>query len=182
MKIYAIWLLLAFCCPVCKLYGDFQCPSSSERRLRAKWFCQKYGLKEEDYACLFDTIGKAYQEKCSYQANILDPGQKYILNNRPNSFECENADRYQPFGLQHFSDQCVYLRSKCSEPGQVRYNEGSKTVDKSCRCNFAQGYAFVKAPKMPCFCTPSIEDCSCYLKRCPDSFIISSGLPMHTYE
>ncbi|CAG2192461.1 unnamed protein product [Mytilus edulis] len=173
MKIYPISLLMSFCFPVCLLYREFQCPSTPERRLRAKWFCQKFGLKEENYACLYDPILNEYQEKCNFKANILDPGEKYILHHRPTSAKCGNTNRYQPFGLQHFSDQCVYQRSMCSEAEQLRFNDGSVTVDKSCRCNGAQGYAFVTSPKRRCYCTPSTEDCSCYLKRCTDNFTLS---------
>lgn len=103
-------------------------------------------------------------------------GEKYVINHRPKSVKCGNPNRYQPFGLQNFNDECVYRRSMCSEPGQVRFNEGSSTIDKTCRCDFAQGYAFVSAAVKSCYCTPSTEDCSCYLLRCPVNYTITSGI------
>ncbi|XP_052065932.1 uncharacterized protein LOC127705644 [Mytilus californianus] len=61
----------------------------------------------------------------------------------------------------------------CSEPGQVRFNEGSTKVDKTCRCDFTKGYAFVSTTVNSCHCTPSTEDCSCFLQRCPVNYAIT---------
>lgn len=103
-------------------------------------------------------------------------GQKYIIKHRPKSVKCENANRYQPFGFQNFNDKCVYRRSVCSDPGQVRFNDGSTKVDKTCRCDFSKGYAFVSTTVNSCHCTPSTEDCSCFLQRCPVNYTITPGI------
>lgn len=63
----------------------------------------------------------------------------------------------------------------CSEPGHVRFHEGTSVADKSCRCNFEEGYAFVSKPQKNCYCIPSREDCSCIKKNCPTDYVVTSG-------
>lgn len=89
---------------------------------------------------------------------------------------CKDADRYQPFGLQSFQPSCVWLISKCGEPGQVAFSDGNASTDTACLCNFKEEWAFVSKPINGCSCLPSENDCSCYRKRCPDGYVLSPGI------
>ncbi|CAG2237453.1 unnamed protein product [Mytilus edulis] len=53
-------------------------------------------------------------------------------------------------------------------------NFGSIFGDSACRCDHIKGYAFVNNPKERCYCIPSDEDCTCYKKFCPPSYILTS--------
>lgn len=55
------------------------------------------------------------------------------------------------------------------------YGNGSTIEDNSCRCDYSKSYAPINKPSKPCYCMPSQEDCSCYLKRCPEKTHLSSG-------
>lgn len=64
----------------------------------------------------------------------------------------------------------------CNEEGQFIYTEGSGKLDRSCRCDHTEGYAFVTSPgNDPCVCYPGYDDCSCYLKLCTEGQILSPG-------
>lgn len=91
------------------------------------------------------------------------------------NIECDTS-RYQPFKFwsQQLS-QCVFTKSSCNEAGQIMLNFGSIFGDSACRCDHIKGYAFVNNPKERCYCIPSDEDCTCYKKFCPPSYILTSG-------
>jgi hypothetical protein len=63
---------------------------------------------------------------------------------------------------------CMYQKSQCSEEGQIVYSNGSAIEDRTCTCDYRAGYAFLREPAGKCFCSPSVEDCSCYKKTCTD--------------
>ena len=71
----------------------------------------------------------------------------------------------------------MYEKSPCSDDGQVLLNNGSGKEDRSCRCDYRRGYAFVSMNRSdPCSCVPSQEDCSCYLKHCGNREVLSQGI------
>lgn len=89
--------------------------------------------------------------------------------------DCKN-DFYQPFKfLSSGNSRCVYKKSFCSEDGQVAQSNGTLKKDSSCRCDYTRGYDFIVKPKHQCYCEPSEEDCSCYVKLCPSNYILSPG-------
>lgn len=114
-------------------------------------------------------------DKEIYDNDTYTLGEEYVLKHNPTGVECKDISRYQPFELHRFQSGCVFQRTQCSESGQVVYHKGSSKVDATCRCNFKEGYAFIKPPKADCSCTPSEEDCSCYFKVCPPDFELKAG-------
>lgn len=81
-------------------------------------------------------------------------------------------ERYQPWPINYntnVSTNCIFLKSACNEEGQVIYSKGNRNTDITCRCDYTRDYDFIVKPRNLCFCVPSEEDCSCYLKLCPDS-------------
>ncbi|XP_076080196.1 uncharacterized protein LOC143051010 [Mytilus galloprovincialis] len=77
--------------------------------------------------------------------------------------------RYQPFQFQtndSMSD-CIYSKSICNGEGHIVYNDDSSKNDRTCRCDYKRNYSFIKTPRHVCYCLPSEEDCSCYIKSCP---------------
>lgn len=107
----------------------------------------------------------------------------FITGNRPtiqgglHYGKCPN-DRYQPFHvISNKTVDCWYLKSLCSEEGQIVYNRTSPDSDVTCSCDYTKGYAFVQEPANPCFCNPTIEDCSCYKKECVNLIeVLNSGM------
>ncbi|CAC5405743.1 unnamed protein product [Mytilus coruscus] len=55
----------------------------------------------------------------------------------------------------------------CEELGQTLNWNGSTIIDRTCRCDYTTGYAFVTEPRNTCFCRPTEEDCMCYKIVCP---------------
>lgn len=68
------------------------------------------------------------------------------------------------------------IKSLCEEEGQVIVNNGSLIGDGTCRCDYTKGYKFTKQPKQNCSCTPSEEDCSCHITKCPGGTVLSPGI------
>ncbi|CAC5359909.1 unnamed protein product [Mytilus coruscus] len=62
---------------------------------------------------------------------------------------------------------CIYAKSLCSEEGQIVHNDVSPKNDTTCRCDHKKNYSFMKTPRHVCYCIPTEEDCSCYIKSCP---------------
>ncbi|CAC5375169.1 TTN [Mytilus coruscus] len=141
-----------------------RCPSQSEWIYRTLWVCN--GTETEKYTCLYNAIKLNYEESCKFPPTISGNGVQYVVNLYPNTEPCRHDDRYQPFSLgSNVSSACVFYKSKCSEDGQVLFRRGSHTDDLTCRCDFEQGFGFVNEMSNQCDCIPSIEDCSCYVKR-----------------
>ncbi|CAC5368386.1 unnamed protein product [Mytilus coruscus] len=164
--------LLLFFLPGFTLYTKFLCPSLSEWRTRAKWYCNT--TSSEQYSCLYHEIQQTYVESCLYKPDSLDPGEQFIIKQHPQGVKCRNENRYQPYRISlHTGTACVFRRSVCSEEGQLLYNNGTSKDDRSCRCDFEKGFAFVNLTKNPCKCLPYQEDCSCIKKECPDGYILT---------
>lgn len=85
--------------------------------------------------------------------------------------------RYQPFKFltNESMTDCIYAKSICSGEGQLVYNDNSAKDDTTCRCDYKKNYSFIKTPRNPCFCIPSEEDCSCFIKLCPVNLTLSEG-------
>lgn len=84
--------------------------------------------------------------------------------------------RYQPFRFwSHKLSQCVFVKSRCNELGQIMYDHGEVFDDSVCRCDHTQGYAHVYPTREKCHCKPSVEDCTCYKKTCPSNHILTLG-------
>lgn len=63
----------------------------------------------------------------------------------------------------------------CSELGQILNRNGSSMTDNTCRCDYTAGFAFVTEPKDKCFCTPTVEDCMCYIVGCQNEMQLNQG-------
>lgn len=91
------------------------------------------------------------------------------------NIECKNKT-YQPYSLwSNETSGCTFKKSMCTQSGQVIYKIGSLVEDSRCRCDYTKRYAFVSTPKNRCFCIPSEEDCSCYVKHCGVGYILNAG-------
>lgn len=102
-------------------------------------------------------------------------GKKIVIRGGLDGIKCDKY-RYQPIPfLTNVSHQCLFQKSLCTEEGQVVANDSKTNTDVSCRCDYTKGYVFLYRPAHPCFCIPSEEDCSCYLKKCNYNENLSSG-------
>lgn len=91
--------------------------------------------------------------------------------------------RFQPIKFQtnaKMSD-CVFSKTLCSEKGQVVYKDNSSKYDTTCRCDYTKNFSFIKTPRHLCFCKPTEEDCSCYIKSCPVNLTLSTGTFIHIF-
>ena len=70
----------------------------------------------------------------------------------------------------------MYQKSQCNEEGQIVYSNGSAREDRTCTCDYRAGYAFLREPAGKCFCSPLVEDCSCYKKTCTDQSLLNKGI------
>ncbi|VDI21848.1 Hypothetical predicted protein [Mytilus galloprovincialis] len=108
-------------------------------------------------------------------ADYSAPGEKYVLTGSRRNVEC-NRNRYQPYSLwSNESNQCQFIKSPCSDEGQIIYRSDSTTDDASCRCDYRRGFDFVIQPKHKCYCKPFKEDCSCYIHNCDNGLYLDSG-------
>ncbi|VDI47999.1 uncharacterized protein MGAL_10B000940 [Mytilus galloprovincialis] len=162
--------IVAFCLPVCIAFKR-DCPGPSEREFRAISFCNK--SVAFTYSCLYDENRGVNVESCKATVDFAPPGNKYVQRGQPDFTPCEKK-RYQPFRLwSNVSGQCIFKKSQCVSDGQFLYNNGTTESDRSCRCDYTHGYAFIKKPKHPCYCIPSEEECSCYKKNCPNNTLLT---------
>ncbi|CAG2212359.1 unnamed protein product [Mytilus edulis] len=141
----------------------FKCPDPSQWKFRAKSICND----SEKYICLFDENGQMDAEFCGSWPDFENPGYKQILLGGTTRKPCSEY-RYQPFTFwTNGSSKCVYKKTSCSREGQVIYNNGTALSDRTCRCDYTNNYDFLVKPRNNCFCVPTVEDCSCYVKPCP---------------
>ncbi|CAC5412104.1 unnamed protein product [Mytilus coruscus] len=150
---------------------DLSCPHPSQRTMRVYDKCNG---SLSSYNCLYDTEKKSNIELCANKENnFVRPGTKYIITGTFRNVVCSDG-RYQPirFWANENSD-CLYSKSQCNGIGQIVYDNRSTIYDATCRCDYIRGYAFVSEPRNKCFCTSSEEDCSCYIKQCPNHTILS---------
>lgn len=103
------------------------------------------------------------------------------MRGQPDFTPCE-TNRFQPIYLwSNVSGHCTFKKSQCAEDGQILFNNGSTEKDRSCRCDYTRGYAFITKPKNECFCNLSHEDCSCYKKYCTYNKVLTPGKPFAIY-
>lgn len=84
-------------------------------------------------------------------------------------FNLVNCDlkNYQPFTFSTiYNSDCAFLKSKCNEEGQFKFQNGDFSSDTQCGCDYTKGYIFIRQPINTCFCVPSEEDCSCHKSNC----------------
>lgn len=100
-----------------------------------------------------------------------------MIRGNPDRDKCSKGT-YQPYKHRNFkSSDCVYKKSLCNEEGQVMHDKGNNTDDPTCRCDYRKGYDFVVKPRNKCYCYPSTQDCSCYIRQCDNTdTILSQGL------
>lgn len=112
--------------------------------------------------------------KCISSVNF--EGFKIQIVGSLEGVQCD-TDRYQPFKFwTNGSRICKYDKSLCNGEGQVPFSSGTNKKDRACRCDYTEGYDFVARPKNVCYCIPSEEDCSCFIRQCPSGFVLSPGM------
>ncbi|CAG2186301.1 unnamed protein product [Mytilus edulis] len=143
-----------------------KCPEPSQWSLRASSHCPD----PSKYSCLKNDLIIGYSENCTV-FDYIKAGRKHVLRGGLDADVC-SPERYQPGNIIFYtnvSTNCVLLLSSCNEEGQVVNDNGNRSTDVTCRCDYSKGYAFLVKPRNTCFCVPSEEDCSCFLKICPHS-------------
>ncbi|XP_071138284.1 uncharacterized protein [Mytilus edulis] len=143
----------------------FQCPDPAQWSIRARGLCPN----PSKYSCLKNDLVNGYSENCTI-SDFQAPGRKGVLRGGLDADIC-SKERYHPWPIKYYtnvSTNCIFLKSVCNEEGQVVYGNGNHNTDITCRCDYTRGYDFIGKPRNPCYCVPSEEDCSCYLKACID--------------
>lgn len=103
-----------------------------------------------------------------------------MYSGRRRNIECTNT-KYQPYSLwSNESSTCTFHKSLCTEIGQIVHKLASTSQDRQCRCDYSKQYAFVTTPVNNCFCIPSEEDCSCYIKQCGFGYNLNAGISILT--
>lgn len=149
---------------------NFKCPTQGNWKFRANAKCNNT-LK---YFCLFNIAERKYVEGCK-EPDWDRKGSKRIFSGSFTRGNC-SKNRYQPFIFKtnESMTDCVFAKSICREEGQIIYQGDSPKKDRTCRCDYAKNYAFIKIPRNFCYCIPSEEDCSCYMRSCPVNYILST--------
>ncbi|VDI74012.1 Hypothetical predicted protein, partial [Mytilus galloprovincialis] len=145
---------------------QLKCPEPAQWSTRARSHCPD----PSKYFCLKNDLINGYSENCTV-FDFLQPGRKHVLRGGLDADIC-SASRYQPWPMTFYtnsSTDCVFAKSTCNEEGQVVYDKGNRNIDTTCGCDYTRGYVFLVKPRHSCFCVPSEEDCSCYLKTCVSS-------------
>ncbi|CAG2239426.1 unnamed protein product [Mytilus edulis] len=167
-----MWFKLLMLVHFCEAF-PLKCPEPAQWTLRANSHC----ANPSKYFCLKNDLINGYSENCT-RSEFQQPGRKAVLRGGIDAEIC-SVERYQPFPIKFFtnaSTNCMFLKSFCNEEGQVVYDPGNRNTDTTCRCDYRRGYDFIVKPNNPCFCKPSHEDCSCFLKTCSNtSHTISPG-------
>ncbi|CAC5376411.1 unnamed protein product [Mytilus coruscus] len=149
------------------------CPDSSQWKLRTRARCNS---SLPSYNCLYDESTATFVEFCTIRPDFQRPGYKFIIRGNLDGIQCEK-NRFQPIKLwTNGSTDCILAKTVCNEQGQVIHDEGNSTSDRTCRCDYTKGFAFVKRPKQDCFCNPFLEDCSCFLKPCNKFHVMTPDL------
>lgn len=123
--------------------------------------------------CLFKEITtfsiswKLFKSAIFYHIEI---GYKSTINrNNFNTAKCK-SERYQGLDFTTVGNSdCVFQKSKCVQEGQIVYKvnkDSSLEDDTKCMCDYTKGYLFITLPTSRCFCTPTVEDCSCFREFC----------------
>ncbi|VDI63304.1 Hypothetical predicted protein [Mytilus galloprovincialis] len=123
-------------------------------KLRAKIKCPK---DLQRYHCL---------RTGSMPDRVNEICRKPVYNGNLDAEKCSN-ERFSPESTwTNEGDRCPYLKSNCSEEGQVTVRNELTYNDSWCRCDYTRGYDFITPPKDRCKCRPREEDCACYVKPC----------------
>lgn len=102
-------------------------------------------------------------------------GYKFVIRGSIDGSQC-SRNMFQPIKFwTNGSSDCIFEKTLCEEEGQVVFENGNPKNDRSCRCDYTKGYAFVKKPNHKCFCEPRTEDCSCHIKKCSTLSILTPG-------
>ncbi|XP_063436693.1 uncharacterized protein LOC134718131 [Mytilus trossulus] len=160
---------------------DLQCPSQPNWTFRAKVKCNS----TSKYFCLYNRVDGIYVEGCN-GPDWDRKGSKRIYIGDFSRGNCSEK-RFQPlkFWTNESMSDCIYVKSNCSEDGQIVYMDHSPKNDRRCRCDNKKNYSFIKTPRNGCYCIPTEEDCSCYIKTCPVNFTLSEDydcIPMSYQE
>ncbi|CAC5400773.1 unnamed protein product [Mytilus coruscus] len=150
---------------------NLKCPSQSHCKLWAQVKCNST-LK---YFCLFNNVEEQYVEGCN-GPDWDRKGSRRIFARHFSRLECIQQ-RFQPiiFWTNESMSDCIYAKSICSEEGQIVYKYDSTKDDTTCRCDYKNNFSFIKTPRNFCFCIPTEEDCSCFIKSCPVNQTLSAG-------
>ncbi|XP_071125223.1 uncharacterized protein [Mytilus edulis] len=171
-KIRDMLLLILLPIALCGLTHAYvytlNCPDLSQWTTRANGMCNI----SDRYQCLYDANKKQNVEACRDGPKFEAPGYKIQIIGSFESVPCAN-DRYQPITFWTNSNLCKFGKSVCTDEGQVLFSLGTTKTDSTCRCDYTKGYDFVVRPKSSCFCLPSEEDCSCFIRNCPSGFVLS---------
>ncbi|XP_052063874.1 uncharacterized protein LOC127703828 isoform X8 [Mytilus californianus] len=168
-RIIFVWIQIMMLTVDSYMY-NFKCPAQVDSKIRAQIKCNST-LK---YFCLYNNVAGKYVEGCN-GPDWDRKGSKRIYAGDFSREKCIQK-RYQPFTFwtnKSMSD-CIYVKSICSEEGQIVYRDNSTKDDRSCRCDYKKNYSFIKTPRNVCFCIPTEEDCSCYVKSCPENITLSA--------
>ncbi|XP_052077391.1 uncharacterized protein LOC127715391 isoform X2 [Mytilus californianus] len=156
------------------LYGldnafTLHCPFNSQWKFKARGKCNI----SDTYQCLYDVNKLQNIESCRDRPHFEAPGYKIQIVGNLEGVQCA-SDRYQPFIFwTNGSSSCKFEKSICAGEGQIPFSLGTTKADSTCRCDYTQGYDFVVRPRNTCFCIPSEEDCSCFIRQCPSGFVLS---------
>lgn len=126
-----------------------------------------------EYVCLKDFNELKDKELCEINIDFQRPGYKMVNRGNIDGEKCD-IKRYQP--IRYFNSDgsnCIFQKSICNEEGQITILKGSSKSDSKCTCDYTNGYAFISKTSNKCYCSPSEEDCSCYLKYCPHRYELS---------
>ena len=102
-------------------------------------------------------------------------GFKSVKSGSRDAEECSNGSFAPLPSWSNASNECIYLKSKCTEEGQVVYDSESTKTDATCQCDYKSGYKFMVEPAEKVWCRPWTEDCTCYIHKCPEGNILTSG-------
>ncbi|CAC5389978.1 unnamed protein product [Mytilus coruscus] len=151
---------------------SLKCPSQASWKLRAQVTCNST-LK---YFCLYNSVIGEYVEGCN-GPDWDRKGSKRIYAGDFSRGDCIKQ-RFHPFifWTNGSVSDCIYAKSICGEEGQVVYRDNSSKDDRTCRCDYENNYSFIRTPRNFCYCLPSEEDCSCYIKSCPVNHTLSAGI------
>ncbi|CAC5410957.1 unnamed protein product [Mytilus coruscus] len=149
----------------CSLAFDLSCPGSGQWNFRASFYCSEVNK----YTCLLDATKTRYTETCDGFREETDGVKSTINRNNFDATKCR-PERFQPIGFTTVGNSdCVFKKSKCVQEGQIvahEIKEESSLVDTKCLCDYTKGYSFINLPKDKCYCSPSVDDCSCFREFC----------------
>ncbi|CAG2234518.1 unnamed protein product [Mytilus edulis] len=139
---------------------DFKCPAQ-KIETKSKRFL--FGRRQ---ICLFVSFARPEIQGKLFRSKRSSIGSNLVFQPRFNIADC-NAGRFQPITFTTDGhSECILLKSKCDEEGQVVHSNGTSGHNIACRCDYTKGYAFVSKPGNSCFCKPDVEDCSCFRVKC----------------